>query len=133
VASNDPLAQFRRVGAAPPAESHGPAPYKAYSAARDRPVRLDIRTVELAYAPLYGSLTNITYDPADYTGIFLTFNFNLLVKIDGRNLRPVVECLKLNTCEFLEEFSKRYAAPDADAPIIEHITIHTGRAGGEKA
>jgi hypothetical protein len=49
------------------------------------------------------------------------------VKINGRNLRPIVEALKLHSCEFIAEFDPEDSEPptDKDAPYIASITRQT--------
>jgi len=132
----DPLAQFRRSPESGEAKlatrirdaideqivSSRPA-YRAFAVARGTP-RLDLRARELAHAINYSALLDVTYDPSDYTGFMLTFSTGLQAKVDGRNLRPVVDALKANACEFLEEHDgTRFDAPADDAPLIERITL----------
>jgi hypothetical protein len=47
----------------------------------------------------------------------------------GRFLRPIVDAIKLPTCEYITEFNPREFEPpaDSDAPFVERITIQTGR------
>jgi hypothetical protein len=133
----DPLAEFRRAGNTPKAAQgpeQGLIPYKAFAVApRGSTPRLDIRWRELGHALSYSTLLDIVYDPSDYTGFFLAFSINLEVKVDGRGLHPVVDALKANSCEFLEEYdAKRFAPPEADSAVIERISLRAARAEAEK-
>ena len=135
----DPLETFRRKPASPaakPTTSPVPAGREAYQAfaTKDKLSRLDIRTRDgLAHAPGYNYILDISYDRRDYTAIVLILSF-MVVRIKGRNLRPVVEALKLHTAEFLAEFdSGEHEQPtDQDAPLIESIAIQAGRAGAQR-
>jgi hypothetical protein len=53
----------------------------------------------------------------------------MLVKIRGRNLKPIVDALLLGTCEYIQEFRDDiFDKPDdAAAPFVEEIEIVTGR------
>jgi hypothetical protein len=132
----DPLAQFRREARAPePAgpEAGQPA-YKAFSAAKGPPLpRLDIRSRELGHCPAYSTLVDIVYDPSDDTGFYLTFSINFQVKVDGRKLRPVIDALKTNSCEFIEEYdAARFPAPETGATVIDRISLRVPRAEPKK-
>jgi hypothetical protein len=131
---HDPLAQFRREGAPAPAPPSRSMIYGAFAIARDRPARLGIRpgAGDLCYAPSYASLLNIAYD-REYTGFILTFS-SLLVKVDGIRMKAIVESLIAGTCQYIEEFdAARWLMPGDDVPIIHSITIHTGKAGADRA
>src|ERR1700677_3577530 len=98
--SDDPLAQFRRKGTttqateAPPA-AEGKEPYRAFAGKdNQRKARLDIRRKDgLAHAVGYNFIVEICYDRRDYTAIMLVLT-TMLVKVRGRNLRPIVDSLK---------------------------------------
>jgi hypothetical protein len=129
----DPLAEFRRTPeTAPPGDGKAPLrpAYRAFAVgARGTVPRLDLRARELAHAVSTSALVDITYDLSDDTGFILLFSTGLQAKVDGRNLRLVIDALKSNTCEFLEEHDReRFDAPADDAPVIERITLRTPRA-----
>jgi hypothetical protein len=130
------LAQFRRPGARPavsPAAEREPKQelggYRAFSVASGaaRPLRLDIRPKDgLAVARLYSGLTEIAYDRAGYGGILLVFGAKL-VKLRGRNLRPVVDALLAGTCEYVAELGDGEEARDGE-PVIDRIEGVTSQA-----
>ncbi len=125
--THDVLAPFRRpgsmaAGAAAAQRDHEPAGYRAYGAASGpaRPLRLDIRPRDgLAMARLYSALTEIAYDRTGYAGILLVFT-GKLVKLRGRNLRPVVEALLAGTCEYVAELGDGEQVRDGE-PVIDRI------------
>jgi hypothetical protein len=104
----DPLETFRRKPAASsplraPATPTGKEPYLAF-ATKDKLGRLDIRSRDgLSHAPAYNYLLEVSYDRRLYTSALLVFSF-MLVKIKGKNLRTIIEAIKLHTCEFIAEF-----------------------------
>ena len=126
---SDPLAAFRRKGEAAEPETTAAAahagrePYKAF-ATKDKLRCIDIRTKHdgLAHAAGYTYLTNISYNRHTYGEILLTLS-RMLVIIKGRNLRPIVDALKLQTCEFIQEFDPHEFDPPTDqtAPYVEFI------------
>ena len=137
--ADDPLSSFRQRLAPKPAIS--PAlvvnrpgervPYEAF-AAKDKVVRLDIRCASgLAHAVAYNYLLNVSYNRHTYAEIFLTVS-GLTVTIKGRALRPVVDALKYQTCEFVQEFDPgEFLTPsDANAPYIESLTVEVLRGPG---
>jgi hypothetical protein len=125
--THDVLAPFRRPGSTPatsPAAQRDRelAGYRAYGVASGpaRPLRLDIRPKDgLAVARLYSALTEIAYDRTGYSGILLVFT-GKLVKLRGRNLRPVVEALLAGTCEYVAELGDGEQAKDGE-PVIDRI------------
>ena len=131
--SDDPLAAFRKKGTTSPdiAEaSDGPGaggrePYKAF-ATKDKLRTLDIRTKDegLSHAHAYTYLTNISYNRKTYGEVLLTMS-RLLVTIKGRRLKPIVDALKLHTCEFIQEFDpQEFVDPaDPDVAFVESIDV----------
>ena len=128
---SDPLAAFRKkpVLAEPEAVSSVTPgvrePYKAF-ATKDKLRCIDIRTRTdgLAHAAGYTYLTNITYNRKTYGELMLTLS-RMLVIIRGRNLRPIVDALKLHTCEFIQEFDPQEFDEPAEkgAPFVESIEV----------
>jgi hypothetical protein len=103
-------------------------------ATKDKLGRFDIRSRDgLSHAPAYSYLLDVSYDRRAYTSVLLVFSF-MLVRIRGKNLRPIIEALKLHTCEFIAEFDPEDCDPPADpqAPYIESITSQTGRAAARE-
>jgi hypothetical protein len=140
----DLLAQFRRKApAGKPAESRPPVEgdqdrvYEAFNSkdSQLRTGRVDIRRKGgMAHGLLYSWIGEITYDRDHYTGILLILSTKL-VKIRGRNLKPVVDALFLGACEYIQEFRDDiFDKPvDPSAPFVEEIKIVTGREAQEEA
>ena len=130
--TNDPLAEFRKNGATPqPAAPIATLPderemYRALAGKdNQRKARLDIRRKDgMAHAVGYNFIVEICYDRKGYTGILLVLT-TMLVKIKGRGLRPIVDALKLGTCEFIQEYDPGEFDPpdDAGAPLVESIEV----------
>jgi hypothetical protein len=129
--SDDPLAQFRGQSAALTAAKPSPAPqgreaYKAFGAKdNSKRTRLDIRCKDgMAHAVGYNFIVEICYDRRDYTGIVLVLT-TMLIKIKGKQLRPIVDALKLGTCEFIQEFDAgEFPAPEGEAaPLVQSIEV----------
>jgi hypothetical protein len=130
--TTDPLAEFRKNGAgaqqAPPSSTaHDEREMYRALAGKDnqRKARLDIRRKDgMAHAVGYNFIVEICYDRKGYTGILLVLT-TMLVKIKGRNLRPIVDALKLGTCEFIQEYDPASFDPpdDPSAPLVESIEV----------
>jgi hypothetical protein len=129
--SDDPLAQFRRNQSAPkaadtPAVSEGRGPYRAFAGKdNQRRARLDIRRKDgMAHAVGYNFIIEITYDRRGYTAILLVLS-TMLVKVKGKRLRPIVDALKLGTCEYIQEFDAEEFDPpeDAGGPVVDSIEV----------
>ena len=58
------------------------------------------------------------------TEIGLFFS-TLIVKLHGRNLKPIVDAVRLRSCDYVEEFDERYYDLPAhrDEPFIAGIEI----------
>src|ERR1700733_8063598 len=120
--SDDPLAEFRRQGAASQKAasrptSQGREEYRAFAGKdNQRKGRLDIRCKDgLAHAVGYSFIIEICYDRRGYTGFVLVLN-TMLIKVKGKGLRPIVDALKLGTCEFIQEFDAgEFGPPESDA------------------
>src|SRR5450755_3583607 len=132
----DLLAQFRRKGTAgktPSPLASASADDRVYEAfnAKDnqRRGRLGIRRKGgMSHAPGYSYIIDICYDQDNYSGILLVLG-TMLVKIRGRNLKPIVDALLLGTCEYIQEFRDDiFDKPvDPSAAFVEGIEIVTGR------
>jgi len=128
---SDPLAAFRKKPILPESQTVSGAPlavrepYKAF-ATKDKLRVIDIRINKdgMAHAPGYTYLTNLTYTRPEYDKVLLTLS-RMLVTIEGRNLRPIVDAIKLHTCEFIQEFdAQEFDTPTDDkAPFVESITV----------
>jgi hypothetical protein len=96
--NDDPLAGFRRKGdnAKSPvprtSDRSGSREYQAFNPKNNqRHGRLNIRRKGgMSHAPGYNFIIDICYDEDHYSGILLILS-TMLVKIRGRNLRPIVE------------------------------------------
>jgi|SRR5579871_80914 len=127
--SDDPLAEFRRKGTPSQAASQpakGREPYRAFAGKdNQRKARLDIRCKDgMAHAVGYNFIIEICYDRRGYTALLLVLS-TMLVKIRGRNLRPIVDALKLGTCEFIQEYDEGdFGPPESeDAPLVQNIEV----------
>lgn len=137
--ADDPSSSFRQRFASkapvatPPAASPAlvvnrtpeRAPYQAFGA-KDKVVRLDVRCREggIAHAVSYNYLLNLSYDRRHYTQLFLTVS-GLTIMVKGRGLRPVVDAIKLHTCEFIQEYDpEEFSEPlDPAGPMIDSIAV----------
>ena len=129
--SDDPLAEFRRKGpiaettnATPAVEGRGE--YRAFNGKdNQRKARLDIRRKDgMAHAVGYNFIIEICYDRRGYTALMVVLT-TMLVKVKGRNLRPIVDSLKLGVCEFIQEWgAEEFETPESDgAPFVESIEV----------
>lgn len=142
MSDGDLLAQFRRKGTAGKTAEARPSAdgvprdrtYEAFNAKdNQRRGRLNIRRKGgMSHAPGYNYIIDICYDEDNYSGVLLVLG-TMLVKIRGRNLKPIVDALMLGTREFIQEFrSDLFDKPDdASAPFVEAIEVMTGRDGKE--
>jgi hypothetical protein len=139
--SDDPLAGFRRKGEKATSTASRPTEggdrsreYEAFNPKdNQRRGRLNIRRKGgMSHAPGYNFIIDICYDEDHYSGILLILS-TMIVKIRGRNLKPIVDALLLGTCEFIQEFRDDiFDKPDdATAPFVEAIEIVTGRESEE--
>lgn len=117
---------------APPAEGAAPAlvvnrgrePYEPFGT-KDKLHRLDLRASDgLSHALPYSHLLLLSYNRRTYAEIFLTIS-GMAATIKGRNLRPIVDALKLHTCEFIQAFDPaEFLQPEDDAaPYVERVTV----------
>jgi len=129
--TDDPLAAYRKQGATPQIDTAGPDTnerdaYRAFAGKdNQRRARLDIRCADgMAHAIGYNFIVEIAYDRRGYTGILLVLT-TMLVKIKGRDLRPIVDSLKLGVCEFIQEFAADQFGPpdDSNAPFVSSIEV----------
>jgi hypothetical protein len=130
---DDPLAQFRKRGdtrgEAPPAQTQEPGelpPYIAFEA-QDKVPRLDIqRSSGASHCVANAYLLDIIYGRRFYTSFVLVYNF-MTVTVKGKNLRDVVQALRLGKCAAIFEYHPElYAPPASDKPIITSIEVVTG-------
>ncbi len=133
--ADDPISSFRQRFTPRPATAVAPAlvvnraeereAYLAF-AAKDKVLRLDIRCRQggLAHAVSYNYLLNLSYNRRSYSEFFLTVS-GLTVMVKGRGLRPIIDALKMHTCEFIQEFDpEEFADPtDPNAPFVDSIVV----------
>ncbi len=115
-----------RSGKAKPPKEHKPGEYQYLAFdTKDRRLRVDIRPKRgMAYALPYSNLMLLAYDDEHYDNILLTVS-GMTVRIHGRNLRPIVDALKLHTCEFIEAYqpAKATHAAAEDDTIVDSIVV----------
>jgi hypothetical protein len=108
--------------------------YEAFGS-KDKLHRFDLRCHNgLAHLLAYNYLLNVTYDRRRYGAIFLTVS-GLTVTIKGRALRPIVDALKLHTCEFIQAFDpEEFDEPtDPAAPYVQSIDVEVIKGAVPKA
>jgi hypothetical protein len=146
--ADDPLTKFTsmvrpRSPASPESQQPPPTPpavskdqdgreaYEAFDAkdkahAHGLDIRCTSRLGALSYLVMYGHLSAVAYDRRTWTRIFMTANA-LAIEIRGRNLRLIVEAIRIRTCSFIQEYSQdEHILPlpvDPDAPFIESISV----------
>lgn len=110
---------------AEPQRQKAPSGKDIYTAfdTKDKLLRLDIRKASgEGRVPAYSSFIDVIYGRKRYSGFVLLFH-HMMVTVKGSNLRPVVQALKANRCQFLEEISDDFERPAAGEPLIESITF----------
>jgi len=131
---NDPLAQYRKKPAATVSEPPPPKEPDEYMAfdAKDKVDRLQIRQANAqARSPSYGYLLDVAYDGPYGTNFVLYYSFMMIVRVEGRNLQPLIMALQMGTAEFIQEYDpERWSMPkDSKAPFIESIKIAIEQGG----
>jgi hypothetical protein len=99
-------------------------PYEAFGS-KDKAFRFDVRCASgVAHSLPYTYLLDIGYDRRHYNAIFLTVG-GLTVTIKGKALRPIVDALKLHTCEFIQAYDAgEFTAPlDPASPHVQSIEV----------
>lgn len=98
--------------------------YQAFGT-KDKLHRVDLRASDgLSHALPYSHLLLLTYNRRTYGEIFLTIS-GMAATIKGRNLRPVVDALKLHTCEYIQAYDPlEFDQPqDLAAPFVESVEV----------
>lgn len=111
-------------GAPSLAMSRGREPYESFGT-KDKLHRLDLRANDgLSHALPYSHLLLLSYNRRTYAEIFLTIS-GMAATIKGRNMRPIVDALKLHTCEFIQAFDPaEFLQPNDDGtPYVERVTV----------
>ena len=130
---DDPLAAFRRPGdkrgakpRAPEPPPSGLKPYLAFEP-KDKLQSLDIRQVlGPTHAPTYAYLLNIVFDHEYFTGFMLFFSF-MVVKVRGKNLKDVINAIKMRKCEYIQDFHPgEYQPPKPGEPLIDSSPVDDG-------
>ncbi len=125
--TRDKLAPFRKAGMAPAAPPEADDTPKAAAAkvygvetGGQRPQRLTIiRAGGIGHAWPYSALGEVAYGWGPYSILQLAFGPQRLVKITGRDLKPVVDAVIAGTCVFIAEMDAE------DGPAITSIEIIT--------
>lgn len=126
--ADDPMDRFRSAGLRSPVS---PVPgsnaghYEAFGLARQPRRRLIIRPKLRTWERAgYAYLLRVTEDGVYGNSMALVFTF-MAVLVRGRNLKPIVEAIDAETCEFIQQFDadRWLPAVDAKAPFIESIVI----------
>lgn len=74
-------------------------------------------------SPRRAYLLDIVSDGEHGTMIELIFTF-MTVRVEGRNLQPVIQSLENGSAQFIQEFDpKRWENPPAGIPVITAITL----------
>jgi hypothetical protein len=117
--------------AAVPPPQDGREAYEAFDAkdkayAHGFDIRCTIRESALSYVVMYNYLHTLAYNRRTWTRIFITVS-GLAIEIRGRNLRPIIEAIRMRTCEFIQEYSQdEHILPeplDPSAPFIGSISV----------
>jgi hypothetical protein len=98
--------------------------YQAFGT-KDKLYRVDLRASDgLSHALPYSHLLLLTYNRRTYGEIFLTIS-GMAATIKGRNLRPIVDALKLHTCEYIQAYDPlEFDQPgDISAPFVESVEV----------
>ena len=99
--------------------------FKVNSGKRRYLMRLGLRPMKQAWERvLYSQLLRISEDGFHGQAVALVFPF-MDVIIRGRNLRPIVDAIDLETCEFVQQFNPgRWAEPaDPNLPFITSMDL----------
>jgi len=103
--------------------------YRAFLPAK-RVFECEIRSLHpvehsLPYAYIYDTMAY----SGDYSFFWTVTSFYVL-KVKGRNLRPVVRAIRAHSCAWIQEFNKDIHTPPAPGePVITHISIEIKPAG----
>jgi hypothetical protein len=129
MASDDPLAQYRRPGhtAPKPQQQGGQAlsEYKAFGEAA-APTRVWLKRSGADEGPAYGYLMNVTTDT--WGIISLNFSIPMVVIIHGECMEPLAEAFMKGTVAWVQEYDpKRFIDPPLGQPIIREIEVHRTR------
>jgi hypothetical protein len=134
---SDMLSDILGKGSSPPESSEGESEpndpdghYRAFWVTR-RPFVCELRSVhpvehDLSYAYIYDTMAY----SGDWSFFWVVTSFYVL-KVRGRNLRPVVKAIRARSCGWIQEFNKaRHSVPDDKGlPVITHISIEIKPAG----
>lgn len=125
----DILARFETPGRAPTpraeqkVEEGGLPEYLAFET-EDKLITLDIiRATAPCRCPLLRNYLDIAYTPKLYSGFTLFFTY-MTVKVQGENLRDVVNGFRFGKCTAIREFHPAlYRPAEPGKPLIEKIEI----------
>lgn len=140
----DILARFETPGRTAPPETErnqpqdGGLPEYVAHETEDKLITLDIiRTTAPCRCPLLRNYLDIAYTPKLYSGFTLFFTY-MTVKVQGENLRDVVNAFRFGKCTAIREFHPSLYSPvEPGKPLIEKIELvirplHEALADSEK-
>ena len=127
--NRDILARFETPGASAPeaeqkqAEEGGLPEYLAFET-EDKLITVDIIRVKApCRCPMLRNYLDIAYTPNLYSGFTLFFTY-MTVKVQGENLRDVVNGFRFGKCTCIREYHPSlYRPPEPGKPLIEKIEI----------
>jgi hypothetical protein len=134
---DDLVARYSKSPAGKSAQTTPPKGSDEYVAfeTKDKLLCLTIlRATDPARSPIYALKMDVAYDDSHYTNFVICYTY-MLVLVRGRNLKPIVDALKMNTADFIQEFdAKRWAKPKDDtAPFISSIEVVMQQSGPSMA
>lgn len=131
MAERDILARFEPSGRKPQTttpqaqpEEDGPPEYLAFET-EDKLITLDIlrATGGPCRCPLLRNYLDIAYVPPNYSAFTLFFTY-MTVKVQGENLRDVVNAFRFGKCTCIREYhASLYRPPEPGKPLIDKIEI----------
>ena len=133
--ADDILSQFEQPGSRPqqqarpepnqqPPTTTGEKPEYVAFDAQDKLITIDLeRATKPWRAPLLKYYLDISYLPPNYSRFVMFMTF-MNIHVTGRNLKKVIDAVRLGKCTCLREYHPDlYTAPGEGEPVIESIDI----------